>query len=389
MPDLNTDQSPQYDGNFRISIKSGLLDINVRRADRSLMELCRFANRYNPNRPILFVSKVLGKHLPVRPKIISQVHKSLAEKLLGLRLPEPIVMIAMAETATGLGHGIFEAFLNAGGSRESLFIHTTRYALNKPAALKLEEAHCHAKNHLVYLPESQEGQLIFKTAKTLVLIDDEISTGNTLLNLAQAFKAQNPSLEKTVLTSITSWLATEAQTALAARFPSKMESVSLLEGSFSYSPIEDGSPNPTFKSEGQFTPIDNYLKNNFGRLGLLPGQGSFYLKDLAGKLSLSKDLGVTIVGTGEFMHAPFLLAKALEDSGFDVLFQSTTRTPAQLGEAIESVIEFKDNYHEGLDNFLYNLANDRERQAVVCYETSPLPSEHDLPQKLKAKTVFF
>ncbi|MFP5303740.1 TRSP domain-containing protein, partial [Cobetia sp. SIMBA_158] len=53
---------------------------------------------------------------------------------------------------------------------------------------------------------------------------------------------------------------------------------------------------------------------------------------------------VIVVGTGEFVWRPFLLAERLERSGADVRFGSTTRSPIALGHAIEHALSFSDNY---------------------------------------------
>src|SRR3712207_8844377 len=59
---------------------------------------------------------------------------------------------ALAETATGLGHGIYEQWLRQSGRTDVLFLHTTRYHLSRARALRFEESHSHATEHQLYLP---------------------------------------------------------------------------------------------------------------------------------------------------------------------------------------------------------------------------------------------
>jgi len=54
----------------------------------------------------LFVSKVLGKHWPVRPTVMREIHARLATQI--ANLPGPLLVIGMAETATALGRGVAE-----------------------------------------------------------------------------------------------------------------------------------------------------------------------------------------------------------------------------------------------------------------------------------------
>ena len=61
-------------------------------------DLLGFAERINPKRAFLFVSKVLGRHIPVSPHIMRHAFTDLA-KLVPDDLPEPVLVIGMAETA--------------------------------------------------------------------------------------------------------------------------------------------------------------------------------------------------------------------------------------------------------------------------------------------------
>ena len=66
-----------------------------------------------------------------------------------------------------------------------------------------------------------------------------------------------------------------------------------------------------------------------------------------------------MIGTGEYAYTPFRLALALEEAGYDVRFQSTTRSPILVGDAIASRREFPDHHGDGIPNYLYNLDADR------------------------------
>jgi len=90
-----------------------------------------------------------------------------------------------------------------------------------------------------------------------------------------------------------------------------------------------------------------------------------------------------IVGTGEFMYPPYLLAKYLEDKGVEIYFQATTRSPINIDGIIDSKISFKDNYFEDIDNFLYNLIDLGYEKIVLCYETQTLPNNFMLKSILE------
>lgn len=379
-----------------VDLPGGRLDIEVFRSDWPLDDLCGFAGRYNPARNYLFVSKVLGKHYPVKPSVMGRVHGLLADKISALNIQAPAVMIAMAETATGLGHGLFEACLQRRYSPEWLFLHTTRYALKRPLAFQISEDHCHAREHLIYEPASAEGREIFKSARTLILVDDEISTGNTLLSLSRAFAAGAPMAQRLIVVCLTSWLDDRRRAALASVFNRPAEFVSVLDGTFNFTPKTGSADHGlSFKSVGDWGPKDNLLSDNFGRLGICSSASRLKddrlkrLRQMRLRLDLDPRRPVLVLGTGEFLHHPYLLARFLEDEGFEISFQSTTRTPAAVGHDITEALRCVDNYYDGIDNFLYNVAVDSESQKIICYETTSLPPEHDLHQLINAQTVFF
>jgi hypothetical protein len=369
-------------------LASGRLVVTTHRSDQPFGELCAVASRLNAKRPYLFVSKVLGKHWPCAPRVMAETHLALARKL-GSQ-PNPILFLAMAETAIGLGRGVFDSWLDltCASECEALFSQTTRYNLGRKIALKIDEPHSHARDHLVYEPEGEEAQQIFAQAQTLVLVDDEISTGRTLLNLAQAYAAKNTNLQKIILVCLTNWLSESAREALIDLAPKTvkvMEFVSLLDGEFEFQKLGKPAASTLVRSVGDFSLKSNLLAN-YGRLGLTPQMA----KALAQKAQrAAQELSfqpaqVRVVGTGEFLHEPFVLAKTLEQEGIKTIFQSTTRTPIALGGAIGGYWRFADNYGDGIDNFLYNPDPDFSGTTFLALETGSVP---ELIKLLKAQVI--
>ena len=91
-----------------------------------------------------------------------------------------------------------------------------------------------------------------------------------------------------------------------------------------------------------------------------------------------------VLGTGEFAYPPFLLARGLEELGWDVHFQTTTRSPLLVDRDLGSVLEFVDNYHDGIPNYVYNVIDREYDKILIGYETQPLPVEHTLPALIGA-----
>ena len=83
-------------------LTTGTISVEIDRASFPPEDLFGFAERCNPKRSFLFVSKVLGRHIPVRPSAMNAAYDDLAAQIPD-DLPGPILFTGMAETAIGMG----------------------------------------------------------------------------------------------------------------------------------------------------------------------------------------------------------------------------------------------------------------------------------------------
>lgn len=194
-----------------------------------LPELVGLAVRRNPRRAHLLVSTLLGKHVPTEPRLVhagglllgllvadvlagqDAWAQELADRRAGAMLrdalrstpgaaarlrdltltvaaraaaktPTGTVVLGYAETATALGHCVAEALAVP-------YLHSTRRRVPGVAAYGgFEEEHSHATSHLL-LPGDRA---LLTGAGPLVLVDDELSTGQTVLNTIAALHASAP-----------------------------------------------------------------------------------------------------------------------------------------------------------------------------------------------------
>ncbi|MCP5159455.1 MAG: phosphoribosyltransferase domain-containing protein [Gammaproteobacteria bacterium] len=356
------------------SIQAGCLSLTLHREEQPLEACVTYATRQNPRRLYLFVSKVLGKHWPVRPSVMRAVHQRLATKIADL--PGPMVVIGMAETATALGRGVAEEAALQSGRDDILYLQTTRCRLTRPLAFAFDESHSHAPDHAVYLPEPAL-QPLFQTARSLVLIDDEISTGRTLTELARAYLQLNPRVEQVALASITCWLNEARQQELAAWLKRPICFPALVEGEFSFT-ADPAFPPPALPVvSADTTQSHDAIATDPALTGIIAGRWTNPLPHRA-RARLGKANGpLAIIGTGEYAYTPFRIALMLEEEGYDVCYQSTTRSPILIGDAIASRQEFLDHHGDGMPNYLYNL--DPNRRPMVIYEHPALSERHTLP----------
>lgn len=360
-----------------IDLACGRLTVDTVSEVMPLEVLLGFATRRNPRRGFLFVSKVLGKHIPCRPSRMREIYDRLADSL--HTLPGPVLFMGLAETATGFGAGVADSYARRQQRWDVLYQHTTRHGLHASHLVRFDEAHSHAPDHIVYAPQRMlAGD--YRDAETLVLADDEITTGRTLMVLAESMVAHLPKLCRIVFASIVNWLDPARVSEIRARLKRPLSFVSLLDGRFSF----ERDPGFHIELPSQVTARHmTGVRDDTGRRGIRMGAGGSPIPQPA---ALERNRFVYVIGTGEFGYQPFLLAEQLEGLGYDTYYQSSTRSPILPGGAIAASLSFEDEHGEGVINYLHNPPPPGA-QVLVAYEAAQCVSNHDLPEQLDAMPV--
>lgn len=355
----------------------GRLSVKISQSDSNPESLFGFAERRNPKRAFLFVSKVLGRHIPVAPSVMQASFEELAAKI-PADLPGPVLMIGMAETAVGLGAGVHRAFAKT--RTDSMYLVSTRHPVGTELFACFEEEHSHASAHLIHLPTDLVTRDMMLNARSLVLVDDEASTGKTFINLlASLTEAGLDHVERVVTVTLTDW----SEGAVAQKIGDHADSVSLLEGSYAFDENPD-APLPVMPEVGTIA-AGNWplvVNKDWGRLGVRE-----HLDTLAPDLTVSPGESILVVGTSEYVWRPFLLAERLEKQGAKVHFGSTTRSPIALGHAIGHALVFGDNYGLGIPNFIYNVAQGQYDRVLICCETPEKSVDQRLIEILNAEVI--
>lgn len=362
-----------------VNLRTGDLRILTETVRIPLRRLLGFASRINSKRGYLLISKVLGKHYPVTPRTMAWSYRALARKLLkNNQFDSSSLWIGMAETATGLGYGVYEAAYRLGVS-QALFLQTTRYVLSDVQRLEFIEEHSHATDFFLYWPKSNDNRELFQSAKHLVLIDDEISTGATFGRLIAAYRTVNPRLQKVSIVSLVNFASAEHRRRLEISVGVAVEWIALMEGLVSFEAID------TKIAQSHDHGI-NVIGNGECKKDLLTWPGRLGINrpitlstgaanGLRAFLDNSPDSRpILILGTGECNSPAFLLGRELENIGYRVIIQATTRSPIFVEGDIASRMQFLDNYRDGIHNFLYNINPDQYQLMVFCHET-PLYQE--------------
>ncbi|RYD84742.1 MAG: phosphoribosyltransferase [Verrucomicrobiaceae bacterium] len=347
------------DNAYRAHIPGGALNLWMERELIRLPEALDFATRHNPRRRFLFVSKLLGRHLPTRPKQMRDAAVALAAELKASALPEPCVFFGMAETATTLGQAVFREWHRGGG--KGLYVDSTRRHTGEPLAFTFSEVHSHAQEHVVHLPTQEDDpEGLFGKARSIVIVDDEATTGRTAAQLLAAYEHWVGRPVAGHLAVLVHWRNADAE-----QLPLCVHS--LLAGRFEFMP--KGEFDGTIVTSPHATQHVQAPRGT--RHGLASPQTSPWTDVPAGR--------VLVVGTGEYGFEPLLLAEQIEAAGGDAFLQATTRSPVAPGGAIGHVRRFPALSGEGYEEFLYNVPDDHAYDRVIlCCEDRLPPPEHPL-----------
>lgn len=301
-----------------------------------------------------------------------------------------VATIGYAETATGLGQLVAE-------SLGSYYIHSTRHSAVGAAAVRpygvFEEAHSHAPSHQL-LPTSHAA---LSSAKTLVLVDDELSTGATIINTIVALHTRAPHEHYVVasLIDLRSDADKEKLASLAAELGCRISVVALAVGEICL-PVD--LPNKAVSLIEHF-PEQVQLNLSPGRVavqdlaGVIPGVRSprFGL-DVCTNPKLAPSIAeeiaaaipdsgrILVLATEEFMALPLATALHLQASvpGAEVLYSTSTRSPIAVVDhadyAVRSGVRFH-SHDATVDGpgprFAYNFAHSGDNFDEVIIMAEP------------------
>lgn len=379
---IEFDSKPIAIVQHQISLPTGQLTVWFRnRSSFTAEDLLGYGARDNRKRGFLFVSKVLGKHVPAEPSQMLKVHKTLAQQVGEIVLPmrSSGIVIGMAETATGLGMGVFrELRALATQTTWSTYFQTTRYSRQRvqdatEGRLVFEEAHSHATElSLEIPPKASEQYQALATGETILLVDDEISTGNTFANLLRSLRTINPNFKQVIIATLT-----DLSNGLVEQRLREVEGIenvtvaSLLEGSYHFEPRESQAASQTTGRVKEDS--SKLLPVKWSRFSARNGISK--LENVPAQLILECEKHLTrgvcrIVGTNEFMDAAFQVALQLEEHGWQTTVQSTTRSPVLVSHQIKSYRPVVDPYCTVTPNFIYNFELAGDENLLVVHESS-------------------
>lgn len=344
-------------------------------SEKEVLQLGKRIN--NPKRSYLLVNPLQGKHIPVSPAKTYQLSAALGEKLY-LEASDAKIIIGFAETATAIG-----ALAALQFPEDVIYLHTTREKLISDQTVSFSEEHSHAVDQQIDCTAISQN-----STATIVLIDDEISTGKTIHNIIRQLRTKFDFL-RTVRFVVGSVINRMSEEVIKEMQMQNIHFVSLVK-------ITDRN----FEKEVAFLSVtmpEPYCSDHSGRYeaiqlkhrlpDLRKGSSIRSLKKdmrlfceeitMQLKEKLSESSRILFLGTEECMMPAIVAGQEFEKLyGKKVMTHSTTRSPIGInthsGYPCKNGWSIYSFYEMGRKNYLYNL--DYYNAAVVITDS------HDLEQ---------
>ncbi|MDS1113349.1 phosphoribosyltransferase family protein [Gordonia westfalica] len=360
-------------------------------AGHSLRDLVVLGLRHNKRRAHLLVSTVLGKHIPTPPSIVRGAADALGAAVIeriGADAARDAIVFGFAETATGLGHCVAERI------SASRYLHSTRRQL--PGVIvsgTFEEGHSHATTHLL-APSDPDFLDPATPEETLILVDDEISTGTTALGAIETILATRPRT-RFVVASLVDMRTPDRRAECAkaaADLGVEVSYVALAHGSITLPPtllddvwaLDSDALNPLAPERADVTTLGldwPQAVPDGGRHGFERNDTEPFHHATAAAADVIADRldprrPVVVIGHEELMYAPLCIAESLEQRGFVIGYQTTTRSPAQVHDVPGYPLRrgfrfFAPESDPETPRYIYNVSSDAlpDPQVVIVIDT--------------------
>lgn len=336
-------------------------------------DLVRIAKRENnTKRSYLVVDPLQGKHVPVEPSKALNLFKSLAEKLQGKYEGERLLLIGFAETATAIGA---QAAITLG----TKYIQTTREVIPDARYLFFSEAHSHATEQKLVKDDIDR---VINDIDRIVFIEDEVTTGNTIMNIIKIITKE---YQKKIKFAVASLLNGMTEESLKIYQDEKIELHYLVKTDHSgYGAVAE-----QYRCDGLYicaipenhthesADIDVQSEKNMREhIISIPGwmnarrfvdakQYEAACRKLAetviAETGVKQGERVLVIGTEEFMYPALLTGYEIEKMGCVVRCHSTTRSPIAVSTEEEYPLhcryELCSLYDPERKTFIYDLEN--------------------------------
>lgn len=354
-------------------------------------ELVRIAKRENnTRRKYLVVNRLQGKHIPVSPKEALQMFRSLAELIKEAYPSERLLMVGFAETATAIGAAVAIEC-------QAAYMQTTREVIDGVDYLYFSESHSHATEQK--LVKTDLDKIIGKTDR-IVFIEDEVTTGNTILNIVRLIQKTYAQPVSFAVASILNGMNEEAlenykNLKIPVHYLVKTAHDTYTEIAEQYQ--ADGTCHICTKPQEKEVEQQKEVQQQIEMQQTKEAQQPIEVQEISGWINarrlhtadtykqaceqlwqeIQKKYGYTkytketetgrrilVLGTEEFMYPALYVGAKLEEAGYTVRMHATTRSPIAVSKEekypLHTRYELASLYDKNRTTFVYDLAEYEE-----------------------------
>lgn len=354
-------------------------------------ELVRIAKRENnTRRKYLVVNRLQGKHIPVSPKEALQMFRSLAELIKEAYPSERLLMVGFAETATAIGAAVAIEC-------QAAYMQTTREVIDGVDYLYFSESHSHATEQK--LVKTDLDKIIGKTDR-IVFIKDEVTTGNTILNIVRLIQKTYAQPVSFAVASILNGMNEEAlenykNLKIPVHYLVKTAHDTYTEIAEQYQ--ADGTCHICTKPQEKEVEQQKEVQQQIEMQQTKEAQQPIEVQEISGWINarrlhtadtykqaceqlwqeIQQKYGYTkytketetgrrilVLGTEEFMYPALYVGAKLEEAGYTVRMHATTRSPIAVSKEekypLHTRYELASLYDKNRTTFVYDLAEYEE-----------------------------
>ena len=354
-------------------------------------ELVRIAKRENnTRRKYLVVNRLQGKHIPVSPKEALQMFRSLAELIKEAYPSERLLMVGFAETATAIGAAVAIEC-------QAAYMQTTREVIDGVDYLYFSESHSHATEQK--LVKTDLDKIIGKTDR-IVFIEDEVTTGNTILNIVRLIQKAYAQPVSFAVASILNGMNEEAlenykNLKIPVHYLVKTAHDTYTEIAEQYQ--ADGTCHICTKPQEKEVEQQKEVQQQIEMQQTKEAQQPIEVQEISGWINarrlhtadtykqaceqlwqeIQQKYGYTkytketetgrrilVLGTEEFMYPALYVGAKLEEAGYTVRMHATTRSPIAVSKEekypLHTRYELASLYDKNRTTFVYDLAEYEE-----------------------------
>lgn len=332
------------------------------------IKVCKRVN--NKKRKFLVLNKAQCKHVPSSPTQALEMFMDLAATLDKYKYNPTVLVVGFAETATAIGATV-ASWLQCD------YIHTTREDIGDDY-LEFSESHSHAT-------EQKLKRVSLDRYHRIIFVEDEVTTGATILKLIDELKKIKPTLSYTVASIINSM--SEYNLEMYKRLKIEVKYLIQVDNS-GFDTIADNitADGDTVDAMWDYANSISFHPLADARTGVDMEQ---YERDIQGMCSdvyVDKPCTILVLGTEELMYPAIRLGARLEQAGNVVKCHSTTRSPictvskeTDPQYPLYSAHRLMSVYDSSRETFLYNMGV----YDKVFIVTDALPSSIGLSQLIR------